>query len=85
MKMLVTFSHNVFFSFTIYGLKMLLGPLWLSGKVYDSNQGVLGSNYTVSYGFFSSPEHEVFRVSYCDSALSTFCLVYALEATFSVQ
>ena len=40
---------------------------------------------------FSSPEHEVLRVSYCDSdasivqcASSTFWLVYALEATSSV-
>ena len=37
--------------------------------------------------FFSSPEHEVLRVSYCDNvvsvvrrASSTFWLVYALEA-----
>ena len=39
---------------------------------------------------FSSPEHEVLIVSFCDSAVSvicrassTFCHVYALEATFA--
>ena len=43
-------------------------------------------------GFFSSPEHKVLWVSYCDSAVSvvcraasTFCLVYTLEATFLVR
>ena len=41
---------------------------------------------------FNLPEHEVLRVSFCDDAVSdvhratsTFCLVYALEATFSMQ
>ena len=41
--------------------------------------------------FFSSPEHEVLMVSYCDRAVSvvrrsssTFYLVYALEATVLV-
>ena len=44
------------------------------------------------YSIFSSLEHKVLRVSYCDGAvsvschaLSTFYLVYALEATFSVR
>ena len=42
-------------------------------------------------GIFSSPEHEVLMVSYCDRAVSvvrrpssTFYLVYALEATVLV-
>ena len=42
--------------------------------------------------FISSPEHEMLMVSYCYRAVSvvqcassTFYLVYALEATFSVQ
>ena len=46
------------------------------------------------YTFLAQLEHEVLRVSYCDCAVSTmrvccasstFSLVYALEATFSVR
>ena len=60
--------------------------------------GVKRSNFSFTYSvsfninnvlfFFSSPEHEVLMVSYCDRAVSgvrrpssTFYLVYALEAT----
>ena len=47
----------------------------------------------IVFCFFSSPEHKVLMVSYCDRAVSvvrcrpssTFYLVYPLEATFSVQ
>ena len=41
--------------------------------------------YVASEGIFSSPEYEVLMLSNCGRPSSTFYLVYALDATFSVR
>ena len=54
-----------------------------------SDSGAIQGHHGPLIIFFSSPEHKMLRVGYCDGAVSvvrrpssTFWLVYALEATF---
>ena len=106
-----SFSHNVFtlpktnlnFSATFFffvSKNFQFGNL-LCGKGLNVAQMIKYSHIThlIFGSIFSSPEHKVFRVSYCDSAesvvchassvvhrpWSTFWLVCALEATIIVR
>ena len=59
--------------------------------LWEKEKMLVTSIFAFSHNVFSSPEHEVLMVSYCDRAVSgvrrpssTFYLVYALEATVLV-
>ena len=62
-------------------------------SVIERVENVVEKGENAGYKLFSSPEHKVLMVSYCDRAVSgavvrrpssTFYLVYALEATVLV-